>query len=490
MKNIQSLQISFYLNDQAVTLDIKPEERAIDIIRNQLGLTGTKEVCSEGDCGACTIAMGRWEEDRFIYRAVTSCILAAARLHGTHVITTEGLVAGDKLHLIQQMMLNHHAIQCGYCSPGIVMSLFCLFSDKPQPNKEEILAALEGNLCRCTGYTAIYDATDAVIEQLQKNAAKWQEMIFPAYTKDIAAKLKPTKAIKLTTQNTDDVDVAEAYFVPTTLSELFTLMEQHEDTFELLCGGTDFILDANAKGFPCATLIDLSQIKALNFINKTDNSIKIGAITTYSQLLENKLIQQYIPALGDVIRLMASKQIRNIASIGGNIGSAAPIADGACALLGLGAILTLKSNQKERKVPLEDFYKDYRITELHKNEIISSIEIPIPNGKCSFIKGSKRLAVDISKICSFMNIAIQDNKITHCRIAFGGTEKYPALAKNVMHNIAGKDATAELMQKLPEMVLNEFESYISKRSEPEYRRLLIKNQMQQHINQCVGEKNA
>lgn len=190
---IKNLVIEFYLNDKSIKTTIAPATTALQLIREHLGLTGAKEVCAEGDCGACTIAVGKWRQSsndthkkEFIYQALNSCILPAARLHDCHIITIEGLAQNNKLNLIQQMMLDYHAVQCGYCSAGIIMSLFCLFAHKSQPTHDNIVTALAGNLCRCTGYKAIYEAAQKVNEHLQHATSKaatsthLQESIFPS----------------------------------------------------------------------------------------------------------------------------------------------------------------------------------------------------------------------------------------------------------------------------------------------------------------------
>ncbi len=486
MKNIQYLHLSFYLNDQLVEADIAPGTRAIDFIREQSGLVGTKESCSEGDCGACTIAIGRLEEELIIYRAVTSCIFPAAKLHGTHVITVEGLAQAQKLHLIQQMLLESHATQCGYCTPGIVMSMFCLFAGNQSPSEEEMMSALEGNLCRCTGYHTIYEAACAVVKALKLRKEEWQTLIFPDYLIEMPAKVKVLPAIRTFMRHASDLEITERYLLPKTLDELFQLIETHKSNAKFITGGTDLIVEANLKNKREVCYIDVSGLEELDFIIEREGVILIGAATTYQKLFDNELIQEKLPGLCEVIRQMASKQIRNIASFAGNIAHASPVADGVVGLLGLGASVSLKSKDNERVISLDEFYKGYQKTVLQENEVIAGIEIPIPKGYCGFEKGVKRVAVDISKVCSFVNVVLDGNVVISCRIAFGGVGEYPTIAKKNMKKLMGKELTEVVIEEVANSVYNEFKAVVETRSEPEYRKALVKNHMIKHLTSALN----
>ena len=218
-------------SDIKVVLDRDPAARtALEVLRGELGLTGTKETCSEGDCGACTVALGELADELLVYRAVNSCILPAARLHGRHVITVEGLAAGGQLHVIQQQLLDHHAVQCGFCTPGIVMSLFCLFLERPDPDEAGILEALEGNLCRCTGYVTIRAAARAVAAHLTAAGGEARGLVLPAYAADMERRLRafgePLRATD--TPNAAGRPLA-GYHVPENLWELWRVLERIGD---------------------------------------------------------------------------------------------------------------------------------------------------------------------------------------------------------------------------------------------------------------------
>ena len=487
MKDIYYLQVAFYLNHQLVEAEILPATRAIDLIRAQ-GFTGTKETCGEGDCGACTIAIGQLVNDQLQYRSVNSCIFPAAKLHGKHIITVEGLMQAGKLHLIQQMLLDSHATQCGYCTPGMVMSLFALFANNPKPEKEAVFAALEGNLCRCTGYQTIYDAAIAVSKALEEYSPDWRSLIFPDYVVDMPPKIKALHTLRYLSKRAPEIEITEGYFIPKTFAELFSLMENHQDNFTLILGGTDLIVEANLKDKHALYYIDLSELSELAFIKEQNNKIFIGAGTTYAELFDSDLIQKKLPALCRAIREMASQQIRNVGTLAGNIAHASPVADGVVALLGLGASVVLKSKEAERVIPLEEFFTGYQTTVMNSREIIASIEVPVQTGEGIFIKGAKRVAVDISKICSLIYVELKENKISACRIAFGGVDQYPTIAKKTMKKIINKTLTEKLINEIADSVYDEFKKIIETRSEPEYRKALVKNHVIKSFNTVLTEE--
>jgi xanthine dehydrogenase small subunit len=483
MQATKFLNLCFYLNDQLIQTRINPQLTALKLIRENLGLTGTKESCAEGDCGACTIALGKWEDKLYNYVAYNSCILPAAKLHGTHVITIEGLAQTNQLHIIQQMMLENHAIQCGYCTPGIIMSLFCLLANNKNPTQEEIYAALEGNLCRCTGYIQISHAAQAIIKAYNQNPRKFTTLFWPPYVHDIKRKLKNIDSICYTTSQTPNLDITKTYHIPDTLTAMFNLIRKYKNNYKIINGGTDVIVAANAHNILSENLIDISQIAALNHIDITTQIITIGGAVTLHKLMQHKLIQNKIPILCETIQQMSSTQIRNIATIAGNIANASPIADAACVLLALRTNLILKTKISTRKIALEKFYLDYKKTILKPQEIISHIEIPIPQGKCSFIKTSKRAAVDIATVNSAINIKILNNKISRCSIALGGVAPYPALAKKCEKFLIGKKLTDDVIAKAADLATKSFTPIADIRGSNKYRNSLIYNHLLQHLQQ-------
>jgi xanthine dehydrogenase small subunit len=485
---LSGLNIKFYLNDKYVEVTVTPETTALNLIREQLLHTGAKEVCAEGDCGACTIALGQWRNKQFSYQAINSCLLPAARLHGSHVITVEGLAAGDKLHVIQQQMLEHHAVQCGYCTAGMVMALFCLLTNNPTPNLEDIYAALEGNLCRCTGYVAIRKAAMALSSLLQNSISVTSQLNFlPAFAEHIKNDIQNIPPIVYVSLQKTAADICEAYYLPTTIAELFACMNQHKTKFKIMNGGTDLMVPANLQGIFPECFIDISSIDALNHISKTNGEIIIGAGVKLNEILHNELIQQDLPILAQAISLMASNQIRNIATLAGNIVNASPIADTACVLLALDASVTLLSKAGERQVKLADFYHDYKVIELKKDtEIISKVAIIPESGMCSFEKTSKRSALDIATVNSAIFMQKANNDIvTKCRIAFGGVAKTPVLAKNSASYLIGNKITPEVIAKVAKLAAEEFQPIADVRGSAEYRKILIHNHILKHLKKAI-----
>lgn len=491
MKTIHALNISFYLNAQLITTQVHPELTALKLIREHFGLTGTKESCAEGDCGSCTIALGKWENNNFIYRAINSCILPAAKLHRTHVITIEGLSQNKQLHLIQQKMLENRATQCGYCTPGIIMALFCLLTTNKNPTQAEIYSALEGNLCRCTGYVQINQAANAIrkLTAKTKNQTELKQLIFPTYVKQIKSKLKntPKNSLKLKTTkiNSNDFTITETYHIPNNLTTAFNLLAKFKSNAKMINGGSDLIVAANIHNDHNQHLIDISHIQSLTKISVTKTKISIGGAVTFAQIAANKSIKQKLPFLVNAIPQIASTQIRNIATPAGNIANASPIADAACILLGLNAKLILQTKTNQRKIALVNFYESYKKTKLKAQEIITAIEIPLPQLKfASFEKTAKRNAVDIATTNSVVTLEFKNKIITKCRIVFGGVAPYPKLAKKCATFLCGKKLDSKIITQAAQIALQEFQPISDVRGNKDYRALLIKNHLIKHLNQA------
>lgn len=485
MKTINKPVIEFFINAKQIKISVAPYISALTVIREQLGLKGAKEVCAEGDCGACTIALGRWEINGiFKYRAVNACILPASRLHGCHAITIEGLAEDNKLHMIQQKMLENHAVQCGYCTAGMIMSMFCLLANDNTPSRAKILASLEGNLCRCTGYKSIYSAAESSAEfLLNKTGAEIHNAIFPSYVENIKNNIKKTSSIKFENKTAEVGDICEDYNIPGTTSELFTLLARYSGDFKIINGGTDLMVQANMNGVFPRHFIDISKIKEFNFIREDQNKIVVGGNVTLNQLLESDVIHEKLPTLFKAISLMASNQIRNIATLAGNLANGSPIADSACVLLALNADIILLSQNGERKIALEDFYLDCKITAIDTaKEVLCRIEIPPESGYCSYEKSSKRSVLDISTVNSTIHMTIdKQDVISSCRIVFGGVAKCSSLAKEGMQYIVGKKISEQNVEQLASIVAKEFNPITDVRGTAEYRATLIHNHILKHF---------
>ncbi len=480
---MKSIKISFYLNDHAVTYQIEPGQTALDLIRNGLGLTGTKEGCSEGDCGACTVALGTMENGRLAYRAVASCILPAAKLHGRHVITIEGLARGDKLHPIQQAVLEEHATQCGFCTPGIVMSLFCLFAGNTRPTVEELNASLEGNLCRCTGYDSIRKAALRVSDNLANKLLSCSRDILPTYIKMVERGLKKAGECQANGSETADRAGISEYHQPETLPQLFAVLRKFRscNQYRLISGGTDVMVDRNIKKIYPEHLVDISGIQSLRGIKVAGKAMSIGANVTLSKLVESPVVRRRLPVLAQTVAQMASAQIRNTATLAGNLANASPIADGSVLMLALGARLKLVSPRGSRTVSIDDFYKSYRHTCLGEREIIARIEVPMDGSLCSFIKSAKRRSVDISTVNSAVKLKLSKGRITETRIALGGVAPTPVLALKAAASLAGKGLTEETIVRTADMAASECTPISDVRGGADYRKMLVRNHVLRHL---------
>jgi xanthine dehydrogenase small subunit len=474
------LRISFYLNHDFVTADVPAQLSALEYLRGERGLTGTKEVCNEGDCGACTIALGQPVNGRVIYQAVNSCLLPAAKLHGCHVVTVEGLAEGDRLHPVQQAMVDHHAVQCGYCTPGMVMSLFCLFLDHRQPDAQAIAEALDGTLCRCTGYAAISRAAMAMAERIAAGA--WTDAeLRPAYFAPIAPLLESLSPAQSAGYG------GAGYGMPRSLPELFDVMAARGDaSYALINGSTDVTLDVRFKQRRAARYFDLSRIAELATVSAGADGVTIGANVTLTAILKNAAIGRAYPALAQAISQMCSRQIRNVATLVGNVCCASPIGDSIPPLLVYDAVAVLRSAAGERRLPLAEFFTGYRTTALEKNEIVAALQLPPPSGWSRFEKTGKRRALDIASVNSAMRIVLEGDMIREARLAFGGVAAVPVLAHTACDVLRGQRLSADVIAAAATAAEQEITPISDVRGSADFRRLLARNHVIKHLSSLAA----
>ena len=483
---IRTMHITFFLNDRKVSAEVLPGETALRLLRERFGLTGTKQGCNEGDCGACTVAIGDWEDGgrKWSYKAYTSCLVPAARLHGRHVITIEGLAVAGALHPIQQAFLDHHATQCGFCTPGCIMSLFCLFSRTPSPSPQQIAEALEGNLCRCTGYEAIRDAGRSVAERTVLAAGDIAGRIVPAYCDGVAKQLAGFDQPVGYTEMKSDGDDCLAYHAPVSLDELFTLLWKIGDCadYRIVNGGTDVMVDANVKGARFKHLVDVTRLPGLRYVRADGPNVAIGANTTLADILDDGTVAANLPLLRATAARMASAQVRNAATLAGNLATASPIGDAAMALLALNATLVLATKMGERTIPVEKFYKGYRQTELCAHELITAIEVPAQTGAWDFQKSAKRAAVDISSVSSAMVARLDGKTVAEIRIACGGVAPTPVLLTTTMALLQGKQVKGTLVEQAAQAAAAEVAPISDVRGSKEFRGALVRNHVVKHLS--------
>jgi len=489
MQKVMQSKIQFYVNGELRKMSVRPDQTALEVLHDDLGLYGTRETCAEGDCGACTIAVGAWQQGLFIYKAINSCTLSAVRMHQTHIITVEGLAEKDILHPIQRVLIAQHGSQCGFCTPGIIMSLFCLFQETATPSRKEIYAALEGNLCRCTGYDSIRESVLELIPSTIAKSPVQDATTKPSYCREVETALRDMKPILMedTAYIKQENDIA-AYYVVHTLSDLETVLEslsgQH---YQFINGGTDVWVEHNVKYVTPDILIDISQLADLQQIEIHNESLMIGGMVTQSMVQESDLVNAKLPILAEVVGQMASRQVRNVGSLSGNIANASPVADGAVALYGLGSILHCWSPRGWRKVTLTNFYRGYKQRDLAQDEIIGKIEIPLTTGLHSFVKSSKRLAVDITSVSSYAWIQVEHGIVKDARFAFAGVAAFIVASQLTQKYLLGQPLSENTFQTYAEAVAQEFNPISDVRGSAAFRRILLRNQVMMHYLRFAKE---
>lgn len=410
--------IRFLLNDQVCEIaDLDPNLTLLRYLREQEKLTGTKEGCAEGDCGACTVAVGEIIAGQIQYRAVNACILFLGMLDGKHILTVEHLrSANGDLHPAQQAMVDNHGSQCGYCTPGFVMSLFTMYRDGGQTSRQQIDDSLAGNLCRCTGYGPIIDSATTMLTQDENT--EWPERLTSA-------------AAQLQAWHNDQVMLRYqcalgSYLAPRSLGELQIALKDNAKA-TILAGATDVGLWVTKMGRRLDPLIDITRIEALHQINETPDTLTIGSAVRYSDV--NDLLTAKFPELGELVRRIGATQVRNSGTIGGNIANGSPIGDTPPALIALNASITLNKQGIRRTIALEEFYIDYGKQDRAADEFLETIHIPLTDqGDFRCHKLSKRFDQDITATLGAFNVKVIDGRVQSARIAFGGMAATPKRA--------------------------------------------------------------
>jgi len=443
--------ITFTLNAEAVEVrDVSPNTTLLDWLRST-GRVGTKCGCAEGDCGACSVALlDRDAQGRAAWRSINSCIALLPMFAGRELKTVEGLANGSALHPVQQAMVQHYGSQCGYCTPGFVMSMYEGYERGDCTSKAKIADQLCGNLCRCTGYRPIRDAALEVFPRKEPTAAKWAA----------------AEVLRF-----DYRAGSELFLRPVSLAELLTLKAQLPDA-PLVAGATELGVLINKRFVRYPQLISTEAVAELREISSTLEDWSIGAAVTLTQI-EEALAGEF-PSFDKMLWLFASRQIRNRATLGGNLATASPIGDSAPVLLSLGATLVLASAAGERRLPLAAFFTGYRQTALAPGEIIKSIVIPRRAGqRAEFFKVSKRREMDISIVAAAFCVETDAaGVVTHARLAFGGVAATPSRARPAEEAALGKtleDSLPAVMAALRE----QFTPIDDLRGSAEYRRGLI-----------------
>lgn len=444
--------------------NVDPTHTLLNYLRYDLGDTGSKEGCAEGDCGACTIMLGELVEGEMIYSAVNACIQFLPMIDGKEVVTVENISTSPaEPHPVQTAMASANATQCGFCTPGFVMSLVAERHGENRADKAGINDVLAGNLCRCTGYGTIIDAAQGAANDEAHDLIDDRE----ENTKSLLAKLATDEMLSLHFG-------ARRYYAPTTESELEALLAEYPNA-TLLAGATDVGLWVTKQHRELEVVIYLGRIESLQEIGSSDDSITIGAGVTYSDA--HYFLEEFDSDLGELIRRIASTQIRNSGTIGGNIANGSPIGDMPPALIALGATLVLGSSDGERALPLEAFFIEYGKQDRKPGEYVKRIIIPtkVTGQEFRTYKISKRFDQDISAVCAAFNVIIDDGNVVNARICFGGMAGIPLRASAAEDCLRGQPWTAEVVQDAMGEMLNDYTPMSDMRASEDYRMQVAQN---------------
>jgi xanthine dehydrogenase small subunit len=441
------MTIKFSLNGEAVEVDAPPTTTLLDWLREERGLTGTKEGCNEGDCGACTIMV----TDEHGARALNSCILFLPQLHGKSIRTVEGIAGADgSLHPVQQEMITNHGSQCGFCTPGFIMSM-AVGHLNGRTDHDDVLA---GNLCRCTGYAPIIRAAEAAAGQ---PTPEWMN---------------------------DPLPECEALaYAPESSDELANWYETHPDA-TLVAGATDVGLWVTKQLRDLKEVAFLNRCRDLQNIEDQGDALRVGAGVTMAALLPE--LRAFHPSYAEMVRRYGSEQVRQAATIGGNIANGSPIGDNPPALIALGATLHLRKGDARRDMPIEDFFVAYGKQDRQKGEFVEAVTFTksAPNFRC--YKLSKRFDQDISAVCGCFNLRIENGIVTNARIAFGGMAATPKRAAAVEAELLNQQWTEETAHAAMAFMGRDFSPMTDMRAGQEYRLRSAENMLLRYFHDLNG----
>jgi xanthine dehydrogenase small subunit len=458
---MMSSSINFILNNEVVKTSVNPATVVLDFLRKNERLTGTKEGCREGDCGACAILLGNFADGKMQYKTVNSCLLPVLALNGKHVVTIEGL-SSEKLSLIQQAIVDEGATQCGFCTPGFIISLTGYFLSAENIDAETAIEFLSGNICRCTGYASIKRAVEKLV-----------------------AEVKPyTLLNSLTTGQLISAGIIPKYFsgIPSKLEKLESgmLMERiYSDSEFLIGGGTDlFVQKPTALLSSNLTLTGRDRI--LSEIKVENDFLNIGAAVSISGIQHSDIIKKYFPELEKPLNLFGSTPIRNRATIGGNIINASPIGDMTNILLALNASLHFND---ERTVDLKNFFLGYKKLNKKDHEELLYISIPLPvkNYKFNFEKVSRRTYLDIASVNSSVYVETNENKIENIRLSAGGVAPVPFYLENTCNYLQSKEINFSLIDEAASIAISEISPISDVRGSAEYKKILLRQLILAHF---------
>lgn len=459
----------FTLNGRVVQADTSPNTTLLDFLRQDLALTGTKEGCAEGDCGACTVAMlDRQADGTPTWRAINSCLTLVPMVHGREVVTVEGLAEGDALHPSQRVVVDRLASQCGYCTPGVVMSLFeaCYRTDLDSEAARD--DQMCGNLCRCTGYRPIKDAAAEVAGC--RPADRFATRLVEPWAPEAAAWTRGE----------------EAWSAPDADGPLFDALDSGA---RIVCGATDLGLLVTQRGERFAHLVSVENLPGLKEMRQSaDGGLHIGAAVCLADIEE--FARASHPAISRMLRFFGSRQIKHRATLGGNLCNASPIGDMAPVLLALGASVVLRSRGGERTVPLDAFFLGYRHTALAPGEILAAVTVPpVPaTVRTAAFKVSRRREMDISAVALGGAVDVREGVVAAIRLGFGGMAATPARAREVEAALVGQPWSEAAVEAAVPVLAASFTPLSDHRGSAWYRRTVAANLLRAFVEETAEDR--
>jgi len=464
-----SSTVSFVLGNELVHLDLddrfgnNPITTVLNFLRSRSGYTGTKEGCAEGDCGACTVVLGTLSDGGIAYTAIDACLVFLPMLHGKQLLTVEHLGNSNDLHPVQTAMVETDGSQCGYCTPGFIMSLLALYKNHNKPSKEVVEDALTGNLCRCTGYRSIAQA--AAISCTKDGKDHFTE-----------AEHEIVKQLESIDNSHISIETGKhQYYRPSSLLEALTIKSSKPEVL-IINGATDIALRVTKLKEDLPAILDLGNVQELQAVNMEEGALDIGAGVALE--IVKGLVQEKLPALYDMLAVFGSKQIRELATLGGNIGSASPIGDLPPVLMAYDARIILASSEGEREIPMRELITGYRKTQRADHEIIKSITIPYPadHTEVHSYKISKRKDLDISTVSGGFSLSMdQEGIVTEVCLAYGGMAALTKRAAKTEAALLGKAWNRENVEAAMNLVDEDFEPISDARAQAEGRAVMARN---------------
>ncbi len=472
--------IRFLLNGETVELDrVSPTETLLDYLRLSCKLRGSKEGCGEGDCGACTVLVGKIVGDELVYESVNACIRFVGSLDSCHVVTIEHLRGSDGgLHPVQKAMIDFHGSQCGFCTPGFVMSLYGLWMRNPKPADAQIEKALQGNLCRCTGYEAIMRAARVISD-------------YGTLMDDPLAAERAHVFCQLTAMRDGArVEVGsgkDRLVVPVDLDDFATIYANEPKATIVACS-TDVGLWVTKMMRDISPVVFIGHLTELRTITEANGVITIGAGVTYTEAFS--VLAKHIPALGSLINRIGGEQVRNMGTIGGNIANGSPIGDTPPPLIALDAKLTLRKGSERRTIPLEEFFIAYGKQDRQSGEFVEAVHVPLLREGSQFAihKLSKRFEEDITATLGAFHLTLDAaGKVASIRIAYGGMAATPKSALNVEAALMGKPWNEATIETALEAYAVDYQPLTDMRATADYRLLVARNLLRRFYAETQGE---